>query len=172
MACDWNFALNHSFLTFMFVSFCFCHFNSLLTHFYYYYSIFLSTKSLVEKFFLLREKCVKGLTVWLNYMLKFIGKTNRLLILLFLIILCVSDRNLLILAFILLNLIQKLTLFKDRSFPPSYNPPLVQGLPSLPSLPSSDKDQQFVPISFVSIHTPCSALSEWCKDQCLICAIV
>ena len=50
---------------------------------------------------------VKGLTVRLNFMLKFIGKTNQLLILLFLIIPCVSDRNLFILAFILLNLIQK-----------------------------------------------------------------
>ena len=36
----------------------------------------------------------QGLTVQLNFMLKFIGKTNRLLILLFWIILCISDRNL------------------------------------------------------------------------------
>ena len=32
---------------------------------------------------------------------------------------------------------------------------------------NADKDQQFVPISFVSIHAPCSVWPEWCKDPCL-----
>ena len=64
----------------------------------------------IEEFFclgkavyLMLSLSVKGLTV----RLKFIGKTNWLLILLFLIIPCISDRNLFILAIILLNLIQK-----------------------------------------------------------------
>ena len=60
------------------------------------------------------DKYCQGLTVWLNFMLKFIGKTNRLLIL---IIPCISDRNLFILAFILLNLIQKWPSSKIDHFP-------------------------------------------------------
>ena len=47
----------HSFLTFMFVCFCFAT-STLFNYFYYYYSIILSTKSLVEKLFVLREKCI------------------------------------------------------------------------------------------------------------------
>ena len=58
---------------------------------------------------------VKGLTVRLKFMLKFIGKTSHSKEMLILIIACISDRN----VFILLNCITKVTLVKDRSFPPS-----------------------------------------------------
>ena len=54
----------------------------------------------------MKSATVKGLTVRLKLILKFIGTTNQLLILLFLIIPCVFDRNLFILAVILLNLLQ------------------------------------------------------------------
>ena len=109
--------------------------------------------------------------------------------LLFLVIPCISDRNLII----LLKFNAKLTLVKDRSFPPLQNPPLVQEQliwsvridyyiiltwSWLDLIDLSDSFDwmdllldcclivtQFVPISFVSIHA-------WCKVECLVFTIV
>ena len=74
----------------------------------------------------------------------------------------ISDRNLIILY----KFTWKLPFASERSIAPPQNPLLVYG-----SL-NADKDQQFVPISFVSIHTPCSVWPEWCKDHCFSLRIV
>ena len=96
--------------------------------------------------------------------------------LLFPVIPCISDRNLII----LLKFNAKLTLVKDRSFPPPQNPPLVHRSAVLIDyymiltwcwldlIDLSDSFDwmdllldcclivtQFVPISFVSIHAQC-----------------
>ena len=100
---------------------------------------------------------VKGLTVRLNFMLKFIGKTNQLLILLFLIIPCVSDRNLFILAFILLNLIQKWPSSKIDHLPHLRNHLLYR------DYPGSTVCAYF----FCFYSCPLLALLMWCMDQCI-----